>query len=76
MPGWTVTGFGSSDRVREFGQRSEENARLREQVADLSLDEAVLQDVVSETFPGPRSCKRVWPTWCKAAAPVSGGPVH
>jgi putative transposase len=33
----------------------EENARLKRLVAELSLDKAVLQDVLSKKFPGPRS---------------------
>lgn len=43
-----------SDQVREFKQLSE-NARLKKLVAELSLDKAVLQDVLSKKFPGPRS---------------------
>jgi putative transposase len=42
-------------QVREFKQLAEENARLKKLVADLSLDKAVLQDVLSKKFPGPRS---------------------
>ena len=41
--------------MREFKQLTEENARLKKLVADLSLDMAVLQDVLSKKFPGPRS---------------------
>lgn len=44
-----------SDQVREFKQLSEENGRLKKLVAELSLDKAVLQDVLSKKFPGPRS---------------------
>ncbi len=33
----------------------EENAPLKWMVAELSLDKAVLQDVLSNKFPGPRS---------------------
>lgn len=44
-----------SDRVREFKLQSEENARPKKLVADPSLDKAVLQDVLSKKFPGPRS---------------------
>jgi putative transposase len=40
-----------STQVREFKQLSEENARLKKLVADLSLDKAVLQDVLSKKFP-------------------------
>ena len=44
-----------SDQVRELRQVVEENARLKKLVADLSLDKAVLQDVLSKKFPGRRS---------------------
>ena len=36
-----------SEQVREFRQVSEENARLKRLVAELRLDKAVLQDVLS-----------------------------
>ncbi len=48
------TGLEAS-QVREFKQLAEENGRLKKLVADLSLDKAVLQDVLSKKFPGPRS---------------------
>jgi len=44
-----------SVQIRELKQLSEENARLKKLVADLSLDKAVLQDVLSKKFPGQRS---------------------
>lgn len=44
-----------SDQVRELKQVVEENARLKRLVAELSLDKAVLQDVLSKKFPGQRS---------------------
>lgn len=44
-----------TDQVREFKQLAEEKARLKKLVAELSLDKAVLQDVLSKKFPGPRS---------------------
>jgi putative transposase len=44
-----------SGEVRELKQVVEENARLKRLVAELSLDKAVLQDVLSKKFPGPRS---------------------
>ena len=44
-----------SDQVRELKQVTDENARLKRLVAELSLDKAVLQDVLSKKFPGPRS---------------------
>ena len=44
-----------SDQVRELMQLADENARLKKLVAELSLDKAVLQDVLSKKFPGHRS---------------------
>jgi len=44
-----------SDQVREFKHLAEENGRLKNLVAELSLDKAVLQDVLAKKFPGPRS---------------------
>ena len=44
-----------SDQVRELKQILEENNRLKKLVAELSLDKAVLQDVLSKKFPGQRS---------------------
>ncbi len=44
-----------SDQVREFKQLSEENARLKNLVAELSLNKTVSQDVLSKRFPGQRS---------------------
>ncbi len=43
-----------SDQVRELKQLQDENGRLKKFVAELSLDKAVLQDVLSKKFPGPR----------------------
>jgi putative transposase len=43
-----------SDQVRELKQLQEENARLKKLVAELSLDKAILKDVVSKKVPGPR----------------------
>ena len=43
-----------SDQVRELKQLQDENGRLKKLVAELSLDKAVLQDVLSKKFPGPR----------------------
>jgi putative transposase len=40
--------------VRELKQLQEENARLKKLVADVSLDKAMLQDVVSKKWDGPR----------------------
>lgn len=43
-----------SDQVRELKQLQDENARLKRVVADLTLDKAILQDVVSRKWTGPR----------------------
>ncbi len=43
-----------SDQVRELKQLQDENARLKRVVADLMLDKAILQDVVSKKWSGPR----------------------
>ena len=40
-----------SEQVRELKQLVEENSRLKKLVAELSLDKAVLQDVLSKKFP-------------------------
>ena len=38
------------DQVRQLKQLQEENARLKQLVADLTLDKAMLQDVLSKKF--------------------------
>jgi len=38
------------DQVRQLKQLQEENARLKRLVADLTLDRAMLQDVLSKKF--------------------------
>ena len=43
-----------SDQVRELKVLQEENARLKKLVAELSLDKAILQDVASKNWGGPR----------------------
>jgi putative transposase len=43
-----------SDQAREFKQLQEENVRLKRLVAELSLDKAILQDIASKKWPGPR----------------------
>ena len=48
-----------SDQVRKLKQLVDENARLKKLVAELSLDKAVLQDVLSKKFPGHRSSNRL-----------------
>lgn len=44
-----------SEQARELKQLVDENTRLKKLVAELSLDKAVLQDVLSKKFPGQRS---------------------
>jgi putative transposase len=44
-----------SDQVREFKQLQDENARLKKLVAELSLDKAVSQDVLSRNSPAGQS---------------------
>lgn len=48
-------GRSSPIRVRELKQVVEENTRLKKLVAELSLNKAALQDVLSRKFPGQRS---------------------
>ena len=43
-----------SDQVRELKQLQDENSRLKKLVADLSLHKAILQDINSKKWPGPR----------------------
>jgi putative transposase len=43
-----------SDQVRGLKQLQDEKARLKRVVADLTLDKAILQDVVSKKWSGPR----------------------
>ncbi len=43
-----------SDQARELKQLQDENARLKKLVAELSLDKAILQDINSRKWPGPR----------------------
>jgi putative transposase len=38
------------DQVRQLKQLQEENTRLKQLVADLTLDKAMLQDVLSRKF--------------------------
>ena len=38
------------DQVRQLKQMAEENTRLKRIVADLTLDKAMLQDVLRKTF--------------------------
>jgi putative transposase len=43
-----------SDQVRELKHLQDENARLKKLVAELSLDKAILQDVATKNWRGPR----------------------
>jgi putative transposase len=43
-----------SDQVRELKQLQDENTRLKKLVAELSLDKAILQDVATKNWRGPR----------------------
>jgi putative transposase len=43
-----------SEQVREYKQLLDENIRLKKLVAELSLDKAILQDINSKQWPGPR----------------------
>jgi putative transposase len=49
-------GLGPSE-LRRLKQLEEENAKLKRLVADLSLDKAMLQDVLSKMYGPPRLCK-------------------
>ena len=42
------------DQARELKQLQDENARPKRLVAELSLDKAILQDVASKNWRGPR----------------------
>jgi putative transposase len=46
------------DQVRQLKQLQEENTRLKQVVADLTLDKAMLQDVLSKKYWGPRGAGR------------------
>jgi putative transposase len=43
-----------SDQVRELKVLQDENVRLKKLVAELSLDKAILQDVATKNWRGPR----------------------
>ena len=43
-----------SDQVRELKQLQDDNVRLKKLVAELSLDKAILQDVATKNWNGPR----------------------
>ncbi len=43
-----------ADQARELKQVQDENVRLKKLVVELSLDKAILQDINSKKWPGPR----------------------
>lgn len=43
-----------ADQVRELKVLQDENVRLKKLVAELSLDKAILQDVATKNWRGPR----------------------
>jgi len=54
-------GLGASE-LRRLRQLEEENRKLKQLVADLSLDKVMLQDVLAKKLRGPRSVRRSWAT--------------
>ena len=54
------------DQVRQLKQLQEENSRLKRLVADLTLDKAMLQDVLAKKVYSPRGAGR-WSSTCRAA---------
>jgi putative transposase len=55
-----------SDQVRELKQLQDENTRIKKLVAELSLDKAVLQDVATKKWGGPRWNEK----WCAISQPL------
>jgi putative transposase len=55
-------GLGPSE-LRKLKQLEEENTKLKRLVADLSLDKAMLQDVLSKKLYSPRASAISWMTW-------------
>jgi putative transposase len=49
-----VYGVLQSDQVRELKLLQEENVRLKKLVAEMGLEKAILQDITSGKWPGPR----------------------
>lgn len=47
--------------MRRLRQLEEENGKLKKFVADLSLNKAMLQDVLTEMYGPPRCCKNSVP---------------
>jgi len=46
------------DQVRQLKQLRDENARLKQLVAELTLDKTMLQDVIRKKFRSPRAAAR------------------
>ena len=56
---WKMYGGIGVSELRELLQLREENAKLKQIVADLSLDRQVLQDVIKKALK-PMQCKELW----------------
>jgi len=65
-----------SDQVRELKQLQDENARLKKLVAELSLDKAILQDINSKKWPGPRRNDRWSRTFAITTRSLDDGPAN
>ena len=51
------------DQVQQMAQLQEENLRLKKLVAELTLDKAMLQDVLSKKWSSLRGVDRWWSVW-------------
>jgi putative transposase len=56
------------DQVRQMKLLQEENLRLKQLVAELTLDKAMLQDVLSKKWYSPRGVDRWWSIWAAVTA--------
>lgn len=62
---------------RQYGDLELDQVRgLKQLAAELSLDKAVVQDVLSKRFPGPALMKDVVPMSCRHTATASAGPAR
>ncbi len=69
------TGMGTLE-IRRLKQLETENAKLKRLVADLSLDQTMLRDVLRKKWRGPR-CAVTWWLCCRTAtSPASVGPAR
>ena len=68
-------GLEASD-VKRLKELEHENGRLKRMYADLSLENAALQDVIAKKLYGLLSDGRSWPTWSFRAASPFSGPVR